>query len=94
MKEGAESGHAAPICAPPFHHFPRKNRLMKRTILTVLLTLGVVWGLGYGFAHHRHENRRHRSHFKEQVADICVDATLRTLKENGQHPKVGESTAP
>lgn len=67
---------------------------MKHTILTVLLTLGVVLGLSYGFAHHRHGHWHHRSHFKEQVADICVNATLRTLKEDGPHPGVGEPKSP
>lgn len=61
---------------------------MKHTIITVLLTLGVVGGLTYGIAEHRHERFHHHSRFKEHVADICVDATLRTLKENDRklHP--------
>jgi hypothetical protein len=67
---------------------------MKHTILTVFLTLGVVGGLAYGCTHHRHEHFRHKSHMRDEIADICVDATLRTLKANGQDPKGTQLKSP
>lgn len=67
---------------------------MKHTILTVLLTLGVIGGLTYGCSHHRHEHFRHHSRIKEEVADICVDATLRTLNENGHGSRLARPKSP
>lgn len=52
---------------------------MKHTILTTLLTLGVVGGLTYGVLSHHHQRWEHRTRFQEHVANICVEATLRTL---------------
>lgn len=67
---------------------------MKHIILTVLLTLGVVGGLTYGIAERRHERWRHHSRFKEQVAEICVDATLRTLKNHSAVRDVNDRPFP
>jgi hypothetical protein len=67
---------------------------MKHTILTVLLTLGVIGGLTYGFTHHGHERWQRHSRFKEQVADICVGATLRTLKENAHNSSANQHHSP
>lgn len=57
---------------------------MRHTILTTLLTLGVIGGLTYGLLQHRHERWAHHSRFKEHVADLCVEATLRTIEEKSK----------
>jgi hypothetical protein len=53
---------------------------MKHTILTVLLTLGVVGGLASGF-HHCRMHGGHEAHWERKVQHICADA-LREAKEH------------
>jgi hypothetical protein len=52
---------------------------MKRTILTVLLTLGLVGGLVAGIAGCEHR-RHHREQFEAHIADVCISAAERVLE--------------
>lgn len=55
---------------------------MRHTIITVLLTLGVVFGLGLGFLSLRHHSHgHHRQQFEEHIADICVGAAERRHRQ-------------
>ena len=61
---------------------------MRRTLWIVLLGIGTVGGFAAGFArlhHHRHHGygwhgERHQQ-FENHVADICVRAAERRLRE-------------
>ena len=61
---------------------------MRRTLLIVLLSLGTVGGFAAGFAR-LHYYRHHgygwhgpgRERFEDRVADVCVRAAERKLRE-------------
>ena len=47
---------------------------MRRSIVMVVLGLGVIGGYASGFAHMRHCSRDRRAAFEQHVAKVCVDA--------------------
>lgn len=53
---------------------------MRHTILTVLLSLGVVLGIASGIHSVRH-HRHHRAAFEAHVADLCVSAAHQVLDD-------------
>jgi hypothetical protein len=55
---------------------------MKHTILTVLLTLGVVFGIAHGVFHTCHGHSHRRAQFESHVADVCVAAVKRELEKS------------
>ena len=59
-----------------------------RKLWIVLLTLGTIGGFAAGFArlhHYRHHGHgwygHDRHHFEDRVADVCVRAAERRLRE-------------
>lgn len=62
---------------------------MRYRIVVTLLTLGMFGGLFFGFHELRHD-RRHAGgpHWKERVAEVCVEAAHRVLKDQ----KVGAAS--
>ncbi|HEV8245181.1 MAG TPA: hypothetical protein VGP93_05410 [Polyangiaceae bacterium] len=64
---------------------------MRRGLLIFVLALGAIAGFGVGFAHlcgfHRYGHGfrgEGRDEFENHVADVCVRAAERTLKERPQ----------
>lgn len=54
---------------------------MKHTILTVLLTLGVVGGTVAGIHRIKDGRGHHRAEFEQHVAEICVAAATRAMEK-------------
>lgn len=53
---------------------------MRHTVITVLLTLGVVLGLASGIASQRFRHSHHER-FEAHLADVCVRAAERARSE-------------
>ena len=58
----------------------RKLPQIHRPILIVLLSLGIVGGLGAAAHGHRTHHERHEA-FKQKVADICTESALRVFEQ-------------
>ncbi len=54
---------------------------MKHTVLTVLLTLGVVFGVAGGVVSMRHRHHHRHPAFEAHVAELCVSAAQRVLDD-------------
>jgi len=63
---------------------------MRRRLWIVLLSIGTIGGFAAGFArmhHYRHHGHgwgwhgRDRQHFEDHIADVCVRAAERKLRE-------------
>ncbi|MBI5517638.1 MAG: hypothetical protein HY909_27960 [Deltaproteobacteria bacterium] len=63
---------------------------MRRRILIVLLSLGVVGGFGSGIAHLAHCRGHHRARreaFERHVAQVCTQAALDATRRGAPPPR-------
>jgi hypothetical protein len=54
---------------------------MTRPWVTVLLVLGVVFGFGSAFGHHRFHDRR--DEFEHRITGLCAEAALKAKAREG-----------
>ena len=56
---------------------------MKRKLLLLVLGLGTIAGYSSAFFCHGHRHHAHRARWKQEIADVCVEAAARqAVKSN------------
>jgi hypothetical protein len=59
---------------------------MKRNFIIGLLAVGTIAGFSLGFTQMAFRHHHRRQSFEKHIANVCVDAALRTRKPDDRRP--------